>query len=385
MGKMGSRRPLLLRFKWACAAIAATLGSCLTCVLLLAGPVHALDPNKRLTQYMHASWRIQDGSAPAGIEAIAQTLDGYLWLSSDSQGLYRFDGVRFLPWTLSSNGKTINAIVNVYGDHAGGLWALGEREVVHLKGGVVTSHFNLDGLQQFQQISEDADGSLWVVRGRTAVSDAPLCRITDGAVKCFGKSEGVPISPVDSLLADGKGGFWLGGQTALVHWHDGVSETYPIQALNSNAGQLGINSVVRSSEGTLWVGIAAEGPGLGLCRLIGGIVKPFVTPTFDGSKVVVTAMISDRDGNLWVGTSGKGIFRVHGNVVDRYQRMDGLSSDSVLVFFEDREGTIWTVTTNGIDSFHDPRVTTFSAREGLGTDAAAGVLAGRDGSIWVAN
>ena len=28
------------------------------------------------------------------------------------------------------------------------------------------------------------------------------------------------------LLADGKGGFWLGGQTALVHWHDGVSETY---------------------------------------------------------------------------------------------------------------------------------------------------------------
>ena len=36
-----------------------------------------------------------------------------------------------------------------------------------------------------------------------------------------------------SVLADGNGGFWLGGQTALVHWHGGVSETYPIEGLKS--------------------------------------------------------------------------------------------------------------------------------------------------------
>jgi signal transduction histidine kinase/ligand-binding sensor domain-containing protein len=361
------------------------LGGCLVSVLLMAGTVHALDPNKRLTQYMHTSWRIQDGSAPAGIEAIAQTLDGYLWFSSDSQGMYRFDGVRFVPSTLFPDGKTINAIVKVYGDHAGGLWALGEREVVHLKGGAVTSHFNLDGLQQFQQISEDPDGSLWVVRGRTAVSDAPLCRITDRAVKCFGKSDGVPISPADSLLADGKGGFWLGGQTGLVHWHDGVSEMYRIEALKSNAGQNGIAGLAHGSDGSLWVGIEADGPGLGLGQLKGGAVKPFVTPTFDGSKVVVSAMISDRDGNLWVGAAGKGIFRIHDNVVDHYQQTDGLSSDSVLDLFEDREGIVWAVTTNGIDSFRDPSVTTFSARQGLGADGVAGVMASRDGTIWVAN
>ena len=114
------------------------------------------------------------------------------------------------------------------------------------------------------------------------------------------------ISPADSLLPDGKGGFWLGGQTGLVHWHDGVSETYPIKALNSNAGQQGVVSLARGPDGTLWVGILAEGPGLGLGRLIEGIAKPFVTPTFDGSKVVVNAMLFDRDGNLWVGTVGKG-------------------------------------------------------------------------------
>ena len=88
MGKTASRRPLLLRFKWACAVVAATLGSCLTCVLFLAGAAHALDPNKRLTQYIHTSWRIQDGSVPKGMWSITQTSDGFLWFATEA-GLAR--------------------------------------------------------------------------------------------------------------------------------------------------------------------------------------------------------------------------------------------------------------------------------------------------------
>ncbi len=360
-------------------------GSYLLCLLLGAVPVLALDPNLHLTQYTHKSWATQDGSLPAPMSSITQTSDGFLWFSALSQRIYRFDGVRFVPRTLSTPDKAMSTIVNVYGDRAGGLWALGERDIVHLESGMVRSHFNLDGLQSFEHISEDPQGSLWVVRGGAGVADAPLCRITDQAVKCFGKSDGVPISPADSLLPDGKGGFWLGGQTGLVHWHDGVSEIHPIAALNSNPGQQGVVSLALAPDGTLWVGLLAEGPGLGLGRLIKGIVKPFVTPTFDGTKVAVNAMIFDRDGNLWVGTVGKGLFRIRGNLVDHFEHRDGLSGDSVLSLFEDREGIVWTVTTDGIDSFRDPRITIYSAREGLGADAAAGVLASRDGTIWVAN
>jgi signal transduction histidine kinase/ligand-binding sensor domain-containing protein len=363
----------------------ALLGRLLFCMSLLAGPVFSLDPEKHVTQYMHTSWGIQDGSAPTGLLQIAQTTDGYLWFASDSQGLYRFDGVRFLPWTLSATSKAINTIVNVYGDHAGGLWVMGEREILHVKAGVITSHFDLDGLQQFRQISEDADGSLWIVRGANAASEKPLCHITENAIKCFGKNDGVPISQVDSLLSDGKGGFWLGGQTMLVHWHDGGSEKYPIEALKSNAGQEGITSLALGTDGTLWVGILAEGRGLGLARLKDKTVTPFVTRNFDGSKFAISTMIFDRDGNLWLGTLGQGIFRIQGEVVDHYQRTEGLSGDTVIDLLEDREGLIWAVTTNGIDSFRDPAIATFSSREGLGADAVAGVLASKDGTIWIAN
>ena len=64
-----------------------------------------------------------------------------------------------------------------------------------------------------------------------------------------------------------------------------------------------------------------------------------MTPTFDGSKVVVNAMIFDHDGNLWVGTVGKGIFRIRGNVVDHYQQMDGLSGDPYLLFLKTEKGS----------------------------------------------
>ena len=99
----------------------------------------------------------------------------------------------------------------------------GHPELVHLKNGIVTSHFLLAGTM-FQTVSEDPDGSLWMVRSRAP--DAPLCHVTDRAFQCFGKGDGIPISDIETLLADGKGGFWLGGQTTLVHWHRGSSEMY---------------------------------------------------------------------------------------------------------------------------------------------------------------
>ena len=366
-------------------AIATLFGAWLLCVWLWPVPAHALDPNKRLTQYMHTSWRIQDGSAPSGMYTIAQTSDGFLWFLSSRGDIYRFDGVQFVSWRLPAEAGFAGRIRNIVGDPAGGLWALGENGIVRLKGGLVTSHFELEGLvPDASNVSEDADGSLWVVRGENGISE-PVCHVTERSVKCFGKPNGIPISPIDAILADGTGGFWFGGQAALVHWHDGKSEMYPIAGLKSNTGAPGIMSLARGPEGSVWVGIVSKGPGQGLARFEQGSVRSFVTKTFDGSKFGVFNLHLDRDGNLWVGTGADGVFRVHGNAVDHYARTEGLSSDYVRALFEDREGILWAATSKGVDKFHDPAVTTFSVLEGLARDWAVGILASRDGTIWVAN
>ena len=287
MGKIASRRPLPLRFSWPRVTTSAALASCVTCVLLLAGTVHALDPNLRLTQYIHNSWRTQDGSAPAAdIISIAQTSDGFLWFVSH-RGLYRFDGLRFVPWALPPT-VSMHEIANVFGDRSAGLWVLGDDKIVYSKAGLISSHFELRGVQSTQNISEDPDGSLWVVRGSPGTLDSPLCHVTHQALKCFGKNDGIPISPISSLLADGRGGFWLGGATALVHWHAGQSEVYP------SKGQ--IVSLVPDSDGSLWVGMITGGSGGGLAKWKDGTIRPFVSPGFDGSRAAVTRMISDRQG-----------------------------------------------------------------------------------------
>ena len=377
-------RPLILE----CSRnrIAAALRVCLIPFLLIASSVQALDPNKRLTQYIHTSWRIHDESAPSPMSAVTQTKDGFLWFLSPSGEIYRFDGVRFRLWPLPAEFGSIGQIMNILGDREGGLWIVGEYEIFHIKQGAVISHIRLEGVMETSNVmTEDADGSIWAVRGEGGVSD-PLCHITERSVKCFGKADGIPVSPIDAILPDGKGGFWLGAQLTLVHWHAGISETYSIgQGSQRNVEGEGIVSLALGHDGSLWVGIIAAGPGEGLARFEEGKIKSFVTPEFDGSKVGVLAMQVDHGGNLWVGTSDGGIVRVHAGAVDHYTRTEGLSSNKVRALLEDREGIIWAATDNGIDKFTNPRVTIFSTAEGLGNDSADGVVASRDGTIWIAN
>lgn len=384
------RRFLPIRPNLRRGSIAALLGLCLNCVWLWPTPLHALDPNKRISQYIHTSWRIRDGSAPHAGYAITQTADGFLWFVSGD--MMTFDGVRFVSWDGPPNAGSMTKdapfgqIVNAFADSQGGLWVFGLHGLVHLRGRVVTARFDLEGLGNLEDVSEDNDGSIWVVRGNNTISDQPLCHVTDRSVKCFGKADGIPIAPINAILADGKGGFWLGGQTTLVHWHGGPAETYPIKALQSNAGQPGIAAIAQAPDGTLWLGILAAGSGRGLGLFVNGVYQPFVTRGFDGSNLRVHDLVVDHDGNLWVGTRGSGLFRVRGNVVEHFGRADGLSSDSVDAVFEDREGSLWVASSGiGIDKFRDPAVASFSSVEGLGNDSANGVLAGRDGSVWVAN
>lgn len=299
----------------------AIVASCAACLSFAARPAHALAPDKLLSQYIHSSWRTQDGSLPAGMFSMTQTSDGFLWLVSLPGDVYRFDGVRFVRWPVppGPSGK-------VLADSAGGLWIVAE-ELVRLKSGVVVAHFDLQGIHGFQSISADSDGTLWVgLRGQ----DAPLCAVSDRGVKCFGKNDGIQLSDINAVMPDGGGGLWLGGSTALVHWRrGGVSETYPVKAPVSSLG--------RTPDGTFWVGLLEEGPGLGLQQLRDGVLKTFVTPHFDGSKVSVTSLMVDRDGNLWAGTDAAGVVRIRGGTVERYRQTDGLSGDSVWALFEDRE------------------------------------------------
>src|SRR5690242_17862925 len=56
--------------------------------------VHALDPDRILSQYMREHWGSERGFTGGSVTALAQSSDGYLWIGTE-KGLIRFDGVGF--------------------------------------------------------------------------------------------------------------------------------------------------------------------------------------------------------------------------------------------------------------------------------------------------
>ena len=84
--------------------------------------IWALDPGRRISQYSHTAWRIQEGVFSGAPRAITQTQDGYLWIGGRG-GLLRFDGVRFVPWT-SPDGKHLPSsdISSLLAARDGSLW-----------------------------------------------------------------------------------------------------------------------------------------------------------------------------------------------------------------------------------------------------------------------
>ena len=193
------------------------IATCFVCFLIAGtGPAHGLDPSKRLTQYRHNVWRIQDGFFPGSPTRVSQTADGYLWVNTWS-GAFRFDGVRFVPWSRPASASNYTYLF--VPAKSGGFWINDGLGLSHIRGNRIVSHVNL-GAPPSRMVEEE-DGSLWVTTWDRPGSPGPLCHATDREVRCFGKADGLPMQSALPILSDGTGGFWIGNDTSLVHWKAG--------------------------------------------------------------------------------------------------------------------------------------------------------------------
>ena len=347
-------------------------------VSLMAGaPAQALDPSRRISQYGHTAWRIQDGFFGGAAYALAQGADGYLWIGTQA-GLLRFDGVHFVRWTPPSGtrlpGGEVTALLAA---QDGSLWIGTQAGLSHWADGHLVTYPNEPG--RINSIIQDRSGAVWIARTDASYA-APFCQAIGAALRCYGKDDGVPAMFGVSLAEDRDGNLWVGGEH-LLRWRSGAITTYTPKGLQARVD--GVVGLAPAPAGVLWVGMPRPGLGLGLQRLIDGMWKPFVTPGFDSSTLRVSALLVDRDHSLWIGTTRQGLYRIHDQTVDHFGPENGLSGDFVTRLYQDREGTLWAATSGGVDSFRDFPVTTFSTREGLSATEIDSVIASRDGSVWI--
>jgi signal transduction histidine kinase/ligand-binding sensor domain-containing protein len=323
---------------------------------------------------------MQDGLFNGAPNVITQTMDGYLWIGTQA-GLMRFDGVRFVPGPTATGLPVPDAkITSLRSSRDGSLWIGTPYGLSRLKDGELTSYTTAPiGIST---IIEDHTGTIWVTRYRVTDGKGPLCRALDKELQCYGKADGIPVGYGVGLAEDSEGNLWIGSHV-LCRWRPGSAQTFFEEELKHLKGNPGVLDIVAGPSGSVWVALERTGPKVGVRHYADGKWSSYVAQGFDGAGVNAQSLFIDRDKSLWVGTESDGLYRIHDGVADHYRSEDGLSGDSVIAFFEDREGNLWVTTDGGVDVFRDTPVISFSTREGLSTPIVRSVLAARDGSIWV--
>ena len=304
-----------------------------------------------------------------------------MWVGTDA-GLMRFDGVRFVPWTPPAGKQLLSSsITGLLAARDGSLWIGTEVGLSHWVDQDLINYSSQHA--RINSIIEDRNGTVWFTRSRILDPAGGLCQVIGTGMRCYGKADGIPDSEYGPLVEDSLGNLWTGSSTELVRWKPGSTTVYEPVGLKSNQNLGGLNALALDTDGSLWAGIALPGPGLGLQRFVGGVWTPFHTPELDGSTLAVYALLLDREHSLWIGTQRDGIYRISGGRVDRFSSADGLSGNLMNNLYEDREGSVWVVTSKGIDSFRDLSVANYSTREGLSVGEVDAVHASRDGTVWI--
>src|SRR5258708_12325577 len=344
------------------------------CIVLMmiglgfANPVKALDPQKLIRQFPHTTGTAKDG-VPGPVRAIAQTPDGYLWLGTEA-GLYRFDGLHFVAWEPGSGEQILGSSVwSLCTSRDGGLWiGFSSGGISQLRNGHLKNYSRADGVPDggILSIVEDGNGSIW------AGGQYGLTKLDSGRWRQVGAESGYPAPGAQVLFVDRRGTLWVATDGLSFGLSKDPVRRNTILSLAPNAKSF---VATRESVGQVWMMAEAPDGDVWIADTTGRTVRPIVNRHTSEAGIRIGAeplcVLFDRGGSLWIGADQRGLRRVvdvtqpQRAVLDQPWAREELSSDRVYSALEDREGNLWFGTAVGLDRFRENKVVAYSNEEGL--------------------
>jgi ligand-binding sensor domain-containing protein/AraC-like DNA-binding protein len=396
-------------------------------------PVLGLDPNTPLDKYIRHHWTTRDGLPQNTIHTIVQDSSGYLWLGTD-WGLVRFDGSVFTVLRRESfpaiKNNSITALLIArdgalwIGTYGGGVtrYHRGTFRNYSLEEGL-TNHF-------INAIAEDSQNCLWF--GTTGDG---VFRWKNHCFTSISDSDGLSYNIVTALFADSQGKLWVGTEKGLNCISNGRISVYTVH--NGLPGDY-INTVFEDRRGYLWVGtgngaafirnrpldlqedrfisitsevtlpdnhircITGDRDGNIWLATNGGLnrIKPgyptnrrasplnlapeYPGPTDSLADDVLLSLYVDSWENLWVGTSGGGLYVLRSGEFEFYGEKDGLTSNYIKAIYEDREHTLWIGTGGGgLNRYEARTFTAYTTKDGLSSNDVESLCGDREGNLWI--
>jgi len=367
----GSRIPLASEARMLFGVRPASL--VLVALLVLASAIDGFAEKTAIPNYTMAVWASEKGLPPGDVFAIAQDLEGYLWVGGPT-GLLRFDGNRFSQWDPPDPASALPSgpVHAIVGSHDGSIWVGygGGGGVVRIHRNEIVRYTAADGAPPgVAAMIQDRQGAIWVPTRRG------LFRFSNNRWTLVGKDEGYDGSEAFSIYEDRAGHLWVGTASGVYERKKDVFELVDTSATN-------VQSLTEDAFGNMWV----TDPQEVLMRL-----STHTSPPHERSIRLPTGawrLMRDGHGQIWAAAFGGGLMRVRdpleaSALVEHYEYEHRLAG-SPRSLFEDREGNIWVGMRGGLIRLSESSFTNVTQLEGLTNEGVRTAAVGSDGSVWVA-
>jgi ligand-binding sensor domain-containing protein/signal transduction histidine kinase len=319
------------------------------------------------------SWQREQGLPENYIRALAQTRDGYIWIGTD-EGVSRFDGVNSFSIG-PQEGFQGGPVQVLFGDSRGALWIGGAGGSLSCwQGGKLRKFTAKDGLpsDSITALAEDGNGRLWVG------TQSGLVVWQDGHMASLNGEAMFPGKTITTIFSDRNGRIWMGvAGSGIFSYEGGKFVQLRDEALDSLLRDP--HCLLVDQEGRIWIG---AGDTSVLCR-DGDQWRRFDMPRHLITHYI-SALAEAKDGTVWAGSVGEGLFEFKLGKLVAVNASSGLSDNLVEALLVDREGKLWVGTHGGLNRLFVKKLSVLSHNEGLGYGAVQGLAEIRPDAAWAA-
>ena len=222
---------------------------------------------------------------------------------------------------------------------------------------------------EITRLSVGRDGLLWVATGASGFYRVARGRVAAVADTVAGEENGLY-----GLAIGPDGTLWMAGfRHGLGWWRDGRVGGFA--ADSPYATTVAVTRAGRVLVGTYMTGLY-EAQGDKLVPLAQDVLGP---------NRIISAILEDRAGDLWIGTDA-GVYRESNGAWTHYDESNGLPNRRVRTCLERKDGSLWFGTNGGgIAIWRDGHWETLDAARGLPTNLVRGMLEDERGVVWVAS
>lgn len=375
--------------------------------------VVCLAPRVCAQKFAFQEFGYADGLLNLAVEQVIQDKDGFLWVGTQN-GLYRFDGHSFAEFGVR-DGVPATSLQSMHQSADGTIW-LGTPVGLWVQNGSRFDKVDIAPAKKVvgaQGVASDRSGRVYVA---TPMGLLIGVRQKTGNWK-FHYASGVK-SPVASVMVNQRDEVWFGCLTSICKldgenevpaaiWREQPKDPWQYM-LEDNDGNLWIRNrlsvMVRRagtetfvpvpcdrSLGSPWVPqLALDNKGRLLVPLkegfaiLEGTRWRFVTRAQGLAANDVSMIFRDKDGAMWIGLLGRGLFRWIGyGEWEGYTYTEGLNDELVWQILPDGHGTVWVATRGGLyrgrrkaESFF------FEPTAALQGEEIQALAMDSDGSLW---